>query len=394
MYRISCEECAGRGISSEYIGESSRTGFLRGNEHLDDLKNRKQKSPLWKHCTEEHGGKEVNFSMKIVRSHRTPLTRQIHESVEIEHSSAKILMNSKSEYNGSRIPRIVIEVGDRIETDDWQGHRGESKEGSRLKGKWTSNNLKKRKRNVEEDDKNEHPECGPAEQSEYNKRRKVMPEPDSKNQCVENSQPPPKDGLSVEMTKIPECGHAQLSNTGDDEVLCHALDKVEICYEIVTELINRIEQSCFHTQPKPRQSTKRKLSERQPSVQPRRRRRKETESGEGKDGVAEGSSRVMNVKVNSQEVKTWWKSKLNSKTMNTSKIEENSIFEVKKIAPAPIKCKENNTKGETKPRRKRKIKIPTQRTKITKFYEPIQTRKPGLVAGSWSWLAAKQLKSN
>ena len=108
VYKITCQECKSKGLSSYYVGESSRTAFLRGGEHLDDLRKKNIKSPLWKHCLEEHGEKLVEFSMKIVRSHKTPLTRQIHESVEIEHSSAKILLNSKSEYNGSRIPRIVL----------------------------------------------------------------------------------------------------------------------------------------------------------------------------------------------------------------------------------------------------------------------------------------------
>ena len=117
VYKISCEQCKVRGVTSEYVGESSRTAFLRGAEHLADLASRSEKSPLWKHCTEEHAGVEVQFRMRVVRKHRTPLTRQIQESVEIENSAANILMNSKGEYNGSRIPRIVVEVGEKVEIE-------------------------------------------------------------------------------------------------------------------------------------------------------------------------------------------------------------------------------------------------------------------------------------
>ena len=92
VYKIECEECKTKGITSEYVGESSRTGFLRGGEHLDGLKNKNVKNPLWKHCVDQHQSNLVSFSMKILRSHRTPLTRQIHESVEIENSKANIIM--------------------------------------------------------------------------------------------------------------------------------------------------------------------------------------------------------------------------------------------------------------------------------------------------------------
>ena len=121
VYRITCEECKTRGICSEYIGESSRTAYLRGGEHLADLETKNTKSPLWKHCVEHHDRAVVNFSMRVIRGHRTALTRQVHESVAIESSKADILLNSKSEYNGSKIPRIVIEVGDQLEEDEWPG---------------------------------------------------------------------------------------------------------------------------------------------------------------------------------------------------------------------------------------------------------------------------------
>ena len=147
MYRITCQECKSKGVDCEYIGESSRTAFLRGSEHLDDLRKKSEKSPLWKHCVDEHAGEKVNFSMKVTRGHKTPLTRQIQESVEIENSTANILMNSKCEYNGSRIPRVVIEVGSRVETEDWPGQGPKKgRRNGKESGSWKVNNIKKRKR--------------------------------------------------------------------------------------------------------------------------------------------------------------------------------------------------------------------------------------------------------
>ena len=175
VYKITCQECKSKGVSSEYIGESSRTAFLRGSEHLDDLAKKCEGSPLWKHCVEEHNSEEVKFSMKVTGSHRTPLTRQIQESVKIENSTANILMNSKSEYNGSRIPRVVIEVGSRVETEDWPG-QGTKKIGSKRseKGSWKVNNMRKSKREdgapSSDNIGNEQigpPECGPAEPGKH-----------------------------------------------------------------------------------------------------------------------------------------------------------------------------------------------------------------------------------
>ena len=57
----------------------------------------------------------------MVESHRSALNRQIHEGVELETNKADIILNSKSERNHCRIPRIMIEVGDEVEEDESSG---------------------------------------------------------------------------------------------------------------------------------------------------------------------------------------------------------------------------------------------------------------------------------
>ena len=157
VYQISCRECSLSNIKAEYTGESSRTPFLRGREHLDGLRKRNEKNALWKHCEMFHGGEEVKFAMKVLRSHKTPLTRQIHESVEIDNSQAKIIMNSKGEWNGSRIPRVVIEVGEEIQEDEddpltrTRRVKKTIKNPSSMKeGKWNIESRRKRKERDEE----------------------------------------------------------------------------------------------------------------------------------------------------------------------------------------------------------------------------------------------------
>ena len=49
------------------------------------------------------------------------LQRQIREGVELEMSTANVIMNSKSEWNNSKIPRIVIESRENQTTDQGSG---------------------------------------------------------------------------------------------------------------------------------------------------------------------------------------------------------------------------------------------------------------------------------
>ena len=41
------------------------------------------------------------------------MSRQIEEEVEILNSKADVIMNAKGEWNGSKLPRIIIERGER-----------------------------------------------------------------------------------------------------------------------------------------------------------------------------------------------------------------------------------------------------------------------------------------
>ena len=114
MYRTQCGECKEKGKDTIYVGESSRTGYERGVEHQNDAKNEKDNSHIATHCKEEHAGRGMEkFSMKVIRTHKTALTRQIHEAVVIANSWNKNLLNSKQEYNRCIIPRITVMMGNK-----------------------------------------------------------------------------------------------------------------------------------------------------------------------------------------------------------------------------------------------------------------------------------------
>ena len=78
-----------------------------------------EKAPLWRHVDGFHGGIQEKdwFKMKVERSRRTPMSRQIEEGVEILKCRAGIIMNAKGEWNGSKLPRLLVERGDKVEVE-------------------------------------------------------------------------------------------------------------------------------------------------------------------------------------------------------------------------------------------------------------------------------------
>ena len=98
------------------IGESSRSSYERGLEHQRDLMEMKKDSHMLKHYFNMHEGEEVEqmeFGMRIIKTHRTAFNRQISESVEIQSQKQKhFILNSKSEYNRCALPRLTTKIGE------------------------------------------------------------------------------------------------------------------------------------------------------------------------------------------------------------------------------------------------------------------------------------------
>ena len=119
-YRTECLRCSKEtnGKLSQYLGESARTGFERGQEHLRDYLARKEDSHMFKHWQEDHPNDEMPpFSMKILRCHTSALTRQVQEAVLIEMNGENLL-NSKGEYNRCQLPRLGVQMGTRSILDE------------------------------------------------------------------------------------------------------------------------------------------------------------------------------------------------------------------------------------------------------------------------------------
>ena len=92
----------------------------RGKEYKDGLVRELEKAPLWRHARVFHSGQKqiAWYKMKVKKVHRTPLVRQVAEGAEIASCKADVEMNSKGEWNGSKLPRMVIEREDKVKLDD------------------------------------------------------------------------------------------------------------------------------------------------------------------------------------------------------------------------------------------------------------------------------------
>ena len=100
-----------------YVGETAKSAHERGGEHLYDMKNLSMASHMLKHVVDKHEGEQfeqVDFRMKILKFHRSSFERQINEAVTIQAIRVtNTLLNSRSEYNRSAVPRLALKLGSR-----------------------------------------------------------------------------------------------------------------------------------------------------------------------------------------------------------------------------------------------------------------------------------------
>ena len=90
-YQISCEDSEEEIVTTEenYKGETSRTPFVRGSEHLEDFALRRESSVLWKHCKKKHNSEVEGrrFRMDVLRIYKEDaMFRQIAEAVRIQQA--------------------------------------------------------------------------------------------------------------------------------------------------------------------------------------------------------------------------------------------------------------------------------------------------------------------
>ena len=99
---------------SLYVGESSRSIKERISEHWRGWRLGKTDNHIVRHQQLHHGGdKEPKFVARSVQFFKSALQRQVGEAVRIcRRGGEAMILNSKSEYNRCRIPRLVVEEMD------------------------------------------------------------------------------------------------------------------------------------------------------------------------------------------------------------------------------------------------------------------------------------------
>ena len=117
VYKNTCKLCKTAGENSIYIGETARSLYERGTEHVRDSLGGKEKRHIREHILLKHPEKIGDigdtkvvaqlFEIKILKRHKTSLSRQLSETVMIKTASGTIL-NDKTEYNRCQIPILNV----------------------------------------------------------------------------------------------------------------------------------------------------------------------------------------------------------------------------------------------------------------------------------------------
>ena len=107
-YEIKClSEC---NVKDIYKGESADNGYTRGKKQKSDLQARNVKnSAPWRHCRDVHNSEMQEFRMSVTKTFKDDaMLRQITEAVQIDSVDPARLMNTRAEWNMTRVPRAVI----------------------------------------------------------------------------------------------------------------------------------------------------------------------------------------------------------------------------------------------------------------------------------------------
>ena len=94
-----------------HVGESSRSAHQRGKEHMREITKGKRTHPLVIHFIEEHNEARQEILLGVVGKFKTPLERQVWESVKIYSTMAKLgrthCLNSRKEWELSKDPVLM-----------------------------------------------------------------------------------------------------------------------------------------------------------------------------------------------------------------------------------------------------------------------------------------------
>ena len=129
--------------------------YERGIEHQDDYRKEKDESHMISHAMESHSEEErPKFSLKVLKNHKSPLYRQVHEAILIAKYQP-IALNSKMEYNRCLLPRLGVLMGEKRMDEEKREEKKEdhqeeeSLEENPKRKKITESNLGRKRRKIE-----------------------------------------------------------------------------------------------------------------------------------------------------------------------------------------------------------------------------------------------------
>ena len=93
----------------KYFGESCRNLYTRAKEHERKCEKKDENSFMYKHQVEFHKDEVPDWSFKVVKTFKDPLSRQVGEAMLIKNHKG-ILLNSKAEFHQAPLVRIRQEI--------------------------------------------------------------------------------------------------------------------------------------------------------------------------------------------------------------------------------------------------------------------------------------------
>ena len=103
-YELKCKLC-----DSVYVGETGRSAYVRGKEHLAAMDSDLDSSVLSRHFRERHEGLLTDFTMSVTGVYAgDAMIRQIAESVKINKKEQAKMINNKTEWNYVNVPRARV----------------------------------------------------------------------------------------------------------------------------------------------------------------------------------------------------------------------------------------------------------------------------------------------
>ena len=100
-YETKCQTC-----EQKYVGETARSAFPRGKEHLDGMDRAVSQSVLRRHVNNCHKGVIPDYVMNVTGVYLgDTMLRQITESIKIRREGS---ITNKTEWNSVTLPQAAI----------------------------------------------------------------------------------------------------------------------------------------------------------------------------------------------------------------------------------------------------------------------------------------------